>query len=99
MSSSDGRRRERKRGHRGLWPFIRFGLILLSILSVYDVGVSGAREKHLDPSVMASHLPRGALPTTSKMGIDATIPEGVDRSEYELLEYPFLDDVKLEEFL
>ena len=61
--------------------------------------VSGARGKHLDPSVMASHLPRGAPPTTSKMGIDATIPEGVDRSEYELLEYPFLDDVKLEDFL
>lgn len=61
--------------------------------------VSGARGKHLDPTLRASQLPKGTLPTTSKMGIDATIPEGVDRSEYELLEYPFLDDVKLEDYL
>jgi hypothetical protein len=33
------------------------------------------------------------------MGIDATIPEGVDRSEYELLEYPFTEEVELEDFL
>ncbi len=61
--------------------------------------ISGARGKHLDPTLRASQLPKGALPTTSKMGIDATIPEGVDRSEYELLEYPFLDEVKLEDYL
>ena len=61
--------------------------------------VSGARGKHLDPTLKASQLPKGALPTTSKMGIDATIPDGVDRSEYELLEYPFLDDVELKDFL
>ena len=61
--------------------------------------VSGARGKHLDPTLKASQLPKGALPTTSKMGIDATIPDGVDRSEYELLEYPFLDDVELEDFV
>ncbi|MDP6483791.1 MAG: UbiD family decarboxylase [Nitrospinota bacterium] len=61
--------------------------------------VSGARGKHLDPTLRASQLPKGSLPTTSKMGIDATIPEGVDRSEYELLEYPFLDEVKLEDYL
>ncbi|MFQ5856261.1 MAG: UbiD family decarboxylase [Anaerolineae bacterium] len=61
--------------------------------------VSGARGKHLDPTLKASQLPKGTLPTTSKMGIDATVPEGVDRSEYELLEYPFMDEVKLEDFL
>ena len=61
--------------------------------------VSGARGKHLDPTLRASQLPKGSLPTTSKMGIDATIPEGVDRSEYELLEYPFLDEVRLEDYL
>ncbi len=61
--------------------------------------VSGARGKHLDPTLRASQLPKGTLPTTSKMGIDATIPEGVDPAEYELLEYPFMDEVKLEDFL
>ncbi len=61
--------------------------------------VSGARGKHLDPTLRASQLPKGTLPTTSKMGIDATIPEGVDRSEYELLEYPFTEEVELEDFL
>jgi len=61
--------------------------------------VSGARGKHLDPTLAASRLPKGSLPTTAKMGIDATIPEGLDTSEYELLEYPFMDQVKLEDYL
>jgi 2,5-furandicarboxylate decarboxylase 1 len=61
--------------------------------------VSGARGKHLDPTLRASQLPRGSLPTTSKMGIDATVPEGVDRSEYETLEYPFMEEARLEDFL
>ena len=61
--------------------------------------VSGARGKHLDPTLNASRLARGSLPTTSKMGIDATIPEDVDPAEYERLEYPFMDRVKLEDFL
>ncbi|MFQ6110993.1 MAG: UbiD family decarboxylase [Nitrospinota bacterium] len=55
--------------------------------------ISGGRGKHLDPSVMMSKLPKGTLPTTAKMGIDATIPEGVDLSEYELSEYPWMDEV------
>lgn len=61
--------------------------------------VSGARGKHLDPTLNASRLAKGSLPTTSKMGIDATIPEDVDPAEYERLEYPFMDRVKLEDFL
>ncbi len=61
--------------------------------------VSGARGKHLDPTLGASRLPKGSLPTTAKMGIDATIPEGVDATEYERLEYPFMDQVKLEDYL
>ena len=61
--------------------------------------VSGARGKHLDPTLNAARLARGSLPTTSKMGIDATIPEDVDPAEYERLEYPFMDRVKLEDFL
>ena len=61
--------------------------------------VSGARGKHLDPTLKASRLPKGSLPTTSKMGIDATIPDDVDPAEYELLEYPFMDEVKLEDYL
>lgn len=61
--------------------------------------VSEARGKHLDPTLRASKLPKGSLPTTAKMGIDATIPDDLDISEYERLTYPFLGDITLEDYL
>ena len=61
--------------------------------------ISGAQGKHIDPSVRAWELPKGQLPTTSKMGIDATIPEGIPADHYEIMTYPFRDEVKLESFL
>lgn len=53
--------------------------------------VDGARGSHLDPSVQLQ-VTKGALaPLTAKWGIDATIPEGSDLSEYEMIDYPFAD--------
>lgn len=61
--------------------------------------VSGARGKHVDPSVRAWELDKGALPTTAKLGIDATIPEGIPRKFYKRLEYYSFSDAKLENYL
>ena len=61
--------------------------------------VSGAQGKHIDPSLRAWELPKGQLPTTSKMGIDATTPEGIPAEHYEIITHPFRDEVKLESFL
>ncbi len=61
--------------------------------------VSGARGKHVDPSVRAWELGKGGLPTTAKLGIDATIPEGVPKQFYKRIEYFARDRVKLEDYL
>ncbi|HEU4367036.1 MAG TPA: UbiD family decarboxylase [Methylomirabilota bacterium] len=61
--------------------------------------VPGARGKHIDPSVRAWALGKGGLPTTAKLGIDATIPEGVPREQYERLRYFARDLVRLEDYL
>ena len=60
--------------------------------------VPGARGKHIDPSVRAGDLGKGGLPTTAKLGIDATIPEGVPRSHYERLRYFAKDAVRIEDY-
>jgi 2,5-furandicarboxylate decarboxylase 1 len=61
--------------------------------------VSGARGKHIDPSIRAWAHAKDALPTTAKMGIDATIPEGVPKIRYERVKYSFFEDVKLEDYI
>jgi len=61
--------------------------------------IPGARGKHIDPSVRAWSLGKGGLPTTAKLGIDATIPEGVPREQYERLRYFAKDAVRLEDYL
>jgi 2,5-furandicarboxylate decarboxylase 1 len=61
--------------------------------------VSGARGKHIDPSVKAWAAGKGGLPTTAKLGIDATIPEGVPRTQYERLRHFARDTVRLEDYL
>ena len=61
--------------------------------------VSGARGKHIDPSVKAWTLGKGGLPTTAKLGIDATIPEGVGKEQYERIRYFARDAVRLEDYL
>ncbi|MGH6913612.1 MAG: UbiD family decarboxylase, partial [Geminicoccales bacterium] len=59
---------------------------------------SGARGKHIDPSVRAWEMGKGGLPTTAKMGIDATIPEGIPKRLYQRSQYYGKDRVKLEDF-
>ncbi|HVH74240.1 MAG TPA: UbiD family decarboxylase [Stellaceae bacterium] len=60
--------------------------------------VSGARGKHVDPSIRAWEMGKGGLPTTAKLGIDATIPEGIPRKFYKRLEYYRFDGMKLEDY-
>lgn len=60
--------------------------------------VTGVQAKHVDPSVRASELPRGQLPRTAKLGIDATIPVGIPREAYERIEY-YDPGVKPEDYL
>jgi 2,5-furandicarboxylate decarboxylase 1 len=54
--------------------------------------VSGARSKPLDPSLPP--VP-GHIPTTAKMGIDATISDDVPRERYERIAYAYADSVSL----
>jgi 2,5-furandicarboxylate decarboxylase 1 len=57
--------------------------------------VPHARSKPLDPS-----LPPGeGIPTTAKMGIDATIPENVPRERYQRIVYFNQGKVRLEDYL
>jgi 2,5-furandicarboxylate decarboxylase 1 len=60
--------------------------------------VPGARGKHVDPSLRAWELGKGELPLTAKLGIDATIPEGVPKKFYKRLRHYGLDRVKLEQY-
>jgi 2,5-furandicarboxylate decarboxylase 1 len=59
--------------------------------------VSNARSKPLDPSLP---LPlHGKIPTTAKMGIDATIPENIPAERYTRIVYFNQDKVKLSDYI
>jgi 2,5-furandicarboxylate decarboxylase 1 len=60
--------------------------------------IEGAQAKHVDPSVRPWELAKGQLPMTAKMGIDATIPEGIPPAYYERIRHVWLDDVTLEDY-
>jgi 2,5-furandicarboxylate decarboxylase 1 len=60
--------------------------------------IEGAQAKHVDPSVRPWELAKGQLPMTAKMGIDATIPEGIPPVYYERIRHVWADDVKLEDY-
>lgn len=60
--------------------------------------LEGARAKHIDPSVKSWLLGKGGLPTTAKLGIDATIPEGVPKILYRRIKNYGRDRFKLEDF-
>ena len=60
--------------------------------------LSGARAKHIDPSVKSWLLGPGGLPTTAKLGIDATIPEGVPKALYRRIKPYDAGGAKLEDF-
>jgi 2,5-furandicarboxylate decarboxylase 1 len=59
--------------------------------------VSNARGKPLDPSLQPT--PVGMVPTTAKVGIDATIPEGVPRERYERIAYAYADRARIDDYL
>jgi 2,5-furandicarboxylate decarboxylase 1 len=58
--------------------------------------VSNARSKPLDPSLPPSTT--GKIPTTAKMGIDATIPENVPASRYNRIVYYNQGKVQLKDY-
>jgi 2,5-furandicarboxylate decarboxylase 1 len=58
--------------------------------------VPGARAKPLDPS-----LPQGAgvVPVGAKVGIDATIPEGIPKEHYERITYAYAETARIEDYV
>src|ERR1043165_9786905 len=58
--------------------------------------VGNARAKPLDPS-----LPQGfgVVPTGTKVGIDATIPEGIPREHYERITYAYAETAKIDDYV
>jgi 2,5-furandicarboxylate decarboxylase 1 len=56
-----------------------------------------ARAKPLDPSLSPT-LP-GVVPTGAKVGIDATIGEGIPRERYERIAYAYADRANIEDYL
>src|SRR6266852_584712 len=59
--------------------------------------VTHARAKPLDPSLPPT--PFGVVPTTAKVGIDATISEDVSRDSYERISYAYADTAKIDDYL
>jgi 2,5-furandicarboxylate decarboxylase 1 len=59
--------------------------------------IPGARAKPLDPSLPVT--PPGVVPTGAKVGIDATIPEGVPRERYERIAYAYADRARIHDYL
>jgi len=58
--------------------------------------LTNARSKPLDPSLPPVE---GSVPTTAKMGIDATIPENVPRERYQRIVYFNEGKVRLEDYV
>src|SRR5262249_57909845 len=61
-----------------------------------DVMVVGnARAKPLDPSLPQGY---GVVPTGAKVGVDATIPEGIPREYYERITYAYADRAQIADY-
>src|SRR5437867_703936 len=58
--------------------------------------ISNARAKPLDPSLPQGY---GVVPTGAKVGIDATIPEGIPREYYERITYAYADRAKITDYV
>jgi 2,5-furandicarboxylate decarboxylase 1 len=58
--------------------------------------VANARAKPLDPSLPQGY---GVVPTGAKVGIDATIPEGIPREYYERITYAYADRARIEDYI
>jgi 2,5-furandicarboxylate decarboxylase 1 len=59
--------------------------------------IPGARAKPLDPSLAVT--PPGVVPTGAKVGIDATIGEGIPRERFERNAYANADTAKIADYL
>ena len=59
--------------------------------------VPGARAKPLDPSLPVT--PPGIVPTGAKVGIDATIGEGIPRERFERIAYAYADRAKIDDYV
>jgi len=59
--------------------------------------IPGARAKPLDPS-LAVTAP-GVVPTGAKVGIDATIGEGIPRERFERIAYAYADTAKIGDYV
>jgi 2,5-furandicarboxylate decarboxylase 1 len=59
--------------------------------------VTNARGKPLDPSLPPT--PPGVVPTTAKVGIDATISEGIPKERYERIAYAYADMAKIGDYV
>jgi 2,5-furandicarboxylate decarboxylase 1 len=58
--------------------------------------ISNARAKPLDPSLPQGY---GMVPTGAKVGIDATMPEGIPREYYERITYAYADRANIEDYV
>ena len=59
--------------------------------------VTNARGKPLDPSLPPT--PPGQVPTTAKVGIDATIGEGIPKERYERIAYAYAESAKIADYV
>ena len=59
--------------------------------------VSNARGKPLDPSLPPT--PHGQVPTTAKVGIDATISEGIPKERYERITYAYAGTARIADYV
>jgi 2,5-furandicarboxylate decarboxylase 1 len=59
--------------------------------------IPGARAKPLDPSLLVT--PPGVVPTGAKVGIDATIGEGIPHERFERIAYAYADRAKIADYV
>ncbi|MBY0269424.1 MAG: UbiD family decarboxylase [Burkholderiales bacterium] len=58
--------------------------------------IPGARAKPLDPSLAV--MPPGVVPLGAKVGIDATIGEGIPHERFERIAYAYADTAKIKDY-
>jgi 2,5-furandicarboxylate decarboxylase 1 len=58
--------------------------------------IPGARAKPLDPSL---YITPGQVPTGAKVGIDATIGEGIPKERFERISYAYFDSAKIADYV
>ncbi|MCC6209831.1 MAG: UbiD family decarboxylase [Burkholderiales bacterium] len=61
------------------------------------VVIPGARAKPLDPSLPVT--PPGVVPTGAKVGVDATIGEGIPRERFERISYAYAERAKIADYV